>query len=57
MSEDIIPAQFRTKSEELKETRIAAEGLLKAVRSRLSRLEETERSKDAIMAHYVSLVP
>ena len=57
LSEDIIPAQFRTKSEELKEARIAAEGQLEAVRSGLSRLEEMERSKDAIMAHYASLVP
>ncbi len=30
---------------------------LEAVRSGLSRLEEMERSKDAIMAHYASLVP
>jgi hypothetical protein len=57
MSEDITAAQFRTKSEELKKARIAAEGRLEAVRSRLSRLEEMERSKDAIMAHYASLVP
>ena len=57
MSEDITAAQFRTKSEEWKEARIAAKGQLEAVRSRLSRLEEVERSKDAITAHYASLVP
>ncbi len=48
---------MRTKSEELTEARIAAQEQLEAVRSRLSRLEEMERGKDAIMAHYASLVP
>ena len=50
-------AQFRAKSEELNEARVAAEDRLEAVRSRLSRLKDIERSKEALVSHYSSLVP
>ena len=35
----------------------AAEGQLEAARSRLVRLKDIERSKDALISHYASLVP
>ena len=54
---DITAEQFRSKSEELQEARVAAEGQLEAARSRLSRLRDIERSKDTILSHYASLVP
>jgi hypothetical protein len=54
---DITPEQFRSKGEELREARAVAEGQLEALRSRLSRLKDIECSKDAILAHYTSLVP
>ncbi len=41
----------------MKEARIATKEQLEAVRSRLSRLEEMERSKEASLSHYASLVP
>jgi hypothetical protein len=54
---DITTEQFRSKSEELKEARVAAEDRLEAARSRLSRLKDVERSKEALISHYASLVP
>jgi len=54
---DITTAQFRTKSEELQEARDAAEARLEAARSRLSRLEDIERTKEDLISHYSSLVP
>ncbi len=54
---DITTAQFRSKSEELQEARAVAKEQLEAARSRSSRLEDIERSKDAILSHYASLVP
>jgi hypothetical protein len=36
---------------------VAAEAQLEAARSRLSRLEDIERGKDAPVSHYASLVP
>ena len=53
----ITSEQFRVKSAELREARAAAEGQLEAARSRLSRLEDMERGKDALISHYASLVP
>lgn len=53
----ITAERFRAKSEELREARAAAEGQLEPARSRLSRIEGLERSKDAILWHYASLVP
>ncbi len=53
----ITTERFRAKSAELRETRAAAEGQLEAVRSRLSRLEDMERGKDALISHYASLMP
>jgi hypothetical protein len=41
----------------LREARAAAEGQLEALRSRLSRLKDIERSRDTILSHYASLVP
>jgi hypothetical protein len=46
-----------SKNEELREARAAAEGQLEALRSRLSRLKDIERSRDTILSHYASLVP
>jgi hypothetical protein len=54
---DVTTAQFRSKSEELREARAAAEGQREAARSRLSRLRDIERNKEALTSHYASLVP
>ncbi len=53
---DVTPEQFRARSAELREARAAAEDGLEVARSRLSRLEEIERGKDALVSHYASLV-
>ena len=53
----ITTEQFRVKSAELEETRLAANGQLEAARSRLARLKDLERSKEALISHYASLVP
>jgi hypothetical protein len=37
--------------------RAVSESQLQAARSRLARLEDLERSKDALLSHYASLVP
>ncbi len=50
----ITTERFRAKSAELRETRAAADGQLEAV---LSRLEDMERGKDALISHYASLMP
>ena len=52
-----MPEQFRARSTELEDARVAVEDQLEAARSRLSRLKDIERSKDALDSHYVSLVP
>jgi site-specific DNA recombinase len=54
---DITTEQFRVKRAELEEARAAAECQLEAARSRLVRLKDIERSKDALISHYASLVP
>jgi hypothetical protein len=54
---DITTEQFRSKSEELKEARVAAEGQLEAARSHRSRLKDMERSKETLISHYASFVP
>jgi site-specific DNA recombinase len=54
---DITTEQFRVKSAELEEARVAAEAQLEAARSRLAHLKDIERSKDALISHYASLVP
>jgi hypothetical protein len=54
---DITTEQFRVKSAELEEARLAAEGQLEAARSRLARLKDLEQSKEALISHYASLVP
>jgi hypothetical protein len=54
---DITTEQFRVKSAELEEARLAANGQLEAARSRLARLKDLERSKEALISHYASLVP
>jgi site-specific DNA recombinase len=54
---DITTEQFRAKSAELEEARAAAEGQLEVVRSHLARLKDVERSKEALISHYASLVP
>jgi Recombinase zinc beta ribbon domain len=54
---DITPEQFRARSAELKGARDAAQDQLEAARSRLSRLKDLERSKDALVSHYAALVP
>ncbi len=41
----------------MREARAAAEGRLEAARFRLSRLRDIERGKDAVLSHYISLVP
>ena len=54
---DITAERFCVKSAELREARAAAEGQLEAARSRLSRLEDMERGKDAPISNYASLMP
>jgi uncharacterized membrane protein YcjF (UPF0283 family) len=54
---DITAAQFRAKSAELREARLAAESQLEVARSRLARLEDLKRSKDELVSLYSSLVP
>ena len=54
---DVTTEQFRAKRAELEEARDAIESQLEAARSRLSRLKDIERSKDALVSYYVSLVP
>ena len=54
---DITTEQFRAKSAGLEEARVAVEGQLEASRARLARLEDIERNKEALIAHYASLVP
>jgi hypothetical protein len=54
---DITPEQFRARSAELKDARVAAQDQLEASRSRLSRLKDLERGKDTLISHYASLVP
>jgi hypothetical protein len=54
---DITPERFRARSARLGEARGAAEDQLAAARSRLSRLKDIERGKDAVVSHYASLVP
>jgi hypothetical protein len=54
---DITTAQFRAKSAELKEAHATVESQLEAARSRLARLEEIKRDKDALISHYASLMP
>jgi site-specific DNA recombinase len=54
---DVTPEQFRARSAELKDARAAAQDQLEASRSRLSRLKDLERSKDALVSHYAALVP
>src|SRR5215207_4102012 len=54
---DITPEQFRARSADLKDARIAAQDQLEASRSRLSRLKDLERRKDALVSHYAALVP
>ena len=54
---DVTTEQFRAKSAELEEARVAAEDQLEAARSRLERLKDMEHSKDALISHYTSLVP
>jgi hypothetical protein len=53
----ITTVQFRAKSAELTEARAAVESQIEAARSRLARLEEIERGKDALISHYASLMP
>jgi hypothetical protein len=54
---DIKTEKFRAKSAELEAARAAAEAQLEAARSRLARLKDIERNKDALVSHYASLVP
>jgi site-specific DNA recombinase len=54
---DITTEKFRAKSAELEAARAAAEAQLEAARSRLARLKDIERNKDALVSHYASLVP
>jgi site-specific DNA recombinase len=54
---DITAAQFRAKSAELSQARVAAEGQLEVARSRIARLEDLKRSRDELVSHYASLVP
>ena len=54
---DITPEQFRARSTELKDAHAAAQDQLEAARSRLSRIRDLERSKDALVLHYAALVP
>ena len=57
LEKDITTEQFRAKRSELEVARAAAEEQLVAVRSRLARLEDIERSKEELISHYASLVP
>ena len=54
---DVTTEQFRAKSAELEDARTAAKDQLEAARSCLRRLKDLERSKDALISHYASLVP
>jgi hypothetical protein len=54
---DITPEQFRARSADLKDARVAAQDQLEASHSRLSRLKDLERGKAALVSHYTSLVP
>ena len=54
---DVTSEQFRARSAELKAARVEAQNQLEASRSRLSRLKELERSKDALVSNYAALVP
>jgi site-specific DNA recombinase len=54
---DITPEQFRARSADLKDARVAAQDQLEASRSRQSRFKDLERGKDALVSHYASLVP
>jgi hypothetical protein len=54
---DITTEKFRAKSAELEAARAAAKAQLEAARSRLARLKDIERNKDALVSHYASLVP
>ncbi len=54
---DITTATFRAKSAELREVRQGAQKELEACRQARSRVEDIERSKEALVAHYASLVP
>ena len=54
---DITPEQFRARSTELKDARVAVEDQLETARSRLSRLKDIERSIDSLVSYYASLVP
>jgi hypothetical protein len=54
---DITPKQFRARSADLKDARVAAQDQLEASRSHQSRLKDLERGKDALVSHYASLVP
>ena len=54
---DITSEQFRARCAELKDARVATQDQLEASRSRLSWLKDLERSKDALVSHYASLVP
>ena len=54
---DITAAQFRAKSAELSQARVAAEGQLEVACSRLARLEDLRCSRDELVSHYASLVP
>jgi chromosome segregation ATPase len=54
---DVTTEQFRAKSAELEDARMAAKDQLEAARSRLTRLKDLESSKDALISHYASLVP
>jgi site-specific DNA recombinase len=54
---DITTGQFRAKSADLEAARVAAESQLQAARSRLARLKDLKKSKEALVSHYASLVP
>jgi hypothetical protein len=54
---DITTEQFRAKSAELEEARVAADGQLDAARLRLARLKDIEQSREELISHYASLVP
>jgi hypothetical protein len=54
---NITTEQFHSKTEDLREARVAAENQLEAALSHLSRLKDIERSKEALISHYASLVP
>jgi hypothetical protein len=54
---DITTEQFRAKSADLEAARVTAESQLQAARSRLARLKDLKKSKDALISHFASLVP